>query len=306
MGKYSIKDLERLSGIKAHTIRMWEQRYKIVVPDRTETNIRLYSDNDLKKILNISLLNQKGYKISRIARMTEEELAQEVITATRQDDEQSNHINILTLAMITMDEERFEKIISTYTLRHGFEKTMIQVIYPFLQRIGVMWQAGSINPAQEHFISNLIRQKLIVAIDGQPRVSAHNSNTFILFCPEGELHEIPLLLADYLLRARKFRTIYLGIQVPQNDLRQVVDMHQPLFLFSAITSPLLYYTPQQYILELSRQFSTQKIILTGQQISNQSFRTPENVYLLRQVTDIIGLLEKLHSTSSKRYGNPSN
>jgi len=163
---YSIKDLEHLTGIKAHTIRIWEQRYDILSPKRTDTNIRYYDSTDLKHMLNIALLNNNGYKISKIAKMSQEEVFEAVLQTIDKNNNYSDQINALTVAMIDLNEAQFEKIMSTNILQIGFEDTMLNIIYPFLTKIGFLWQIDSINPAQEHFMTNLIRQKLIVAIDG--------------------------------------------------------------------------------------------------------------------------------------------
>jgi DNA-binding transcriptional MerR regulator len=165
MGKYSIKELEQLSGIKAHTIRIWEKRHKLIEPQRTDTNIRFYSDEDLKKIINVSLLNNNGVKISKIAGMSFEDMTKKILEMSESKSEATVFIDQLVIAMVDMEEDRFEKILSTLILRFGFERSVIEVIYPFLEKIGVLWQTKNINPAQEHFISNLIRQKIIVAID---------------------------------------------------------------------------------------------------------------------------------------------
>ncbi|MDX5478997.1 MAG: MerR family transcriptional regulator, partial [Cyclobacteriaceae bacterium] len=167
MSTYSIKDLEQLSGIKAHTLRIWEQRYSLLSPKRTDTNIRYYDDEDLKLILNVALLNDNGIKISKIASMSSEEMREQVVKMTEKSLTHDDQIHALTICMIEMDEERFDKVLSTNILKIGFEQTMMNIIYPFMSKIGVLWQTGAINPAQEHFISNLVRQKLIVAIDGQ-------------------------------------------------------------------------------------------------------------------------------------------
>jgi MerR family transcriptional regulator, light-induced transcriptional regulator len=149
MSNYSIRDLEQLSGIKAHTLRIWEQRYNIIAPKRTDTNIRLYDDQDLKLVLNISLLKEHGYKISEISKMSSEEMNNEVITISDKKLNYPDQIHALTISMIDLDEDRFEKIISTNILQFGFENTMINIIYPFLSRIGTLWVTGSIGPAQE-------------------------------------------------------------------------------------------------------------------------------------------------------------
>ena len=178
MSDYSIRDLEQLSGIKAHTLRIWEQRYSIINPKRTETNIRTYDDQDLKLVLNIALLKDYDYKISEIAKMSIEQINQEVVAISDKKLSYPDQIHALTISMIDLDEERFEKIMSTNILQSGFENTMINIIYPFLGRIGTLWVTGSIGPAQEHFITNLIRQKVIVAIDGQVFKRNEASKTF--------------------------------------------------------------------------------------------------------------------------------
>ncbi|MFO7826254.1 MAG: MerR family transcriptional regulator, partial [Cyclobacterium sp.] len=185
MSSYSIKDLEQLSGIKAHTLRVWEQRYNLLKPKRTETNIRFYDDEDLKLILNVALLNDNGFKISKIAKMSLADMKSEVLKLTERSFAYDDQIHSLIITMVELDEERFEKIISTNILKIGFELTMLHIIYPFLSKIGILWQTGSIHPGQEHFISNLVRQKLIVAIDGQ--MYTGGGKKFLLFLPEGEL-----------------------------------------------------------------------------------------------------------------------
>jgi DNA-binding transcriptional MerR regulator len=186
--KFSIKDIEKLSGIKAHTLRIWEQRYGILKPNRTDTNIRWYDNDELKNILNVSLLNNHGYKISKIAGLSKEEIASEVTKIVDSTSKECEQISSLIISMVEMDERRFEQIISNQILRNGFSYTIEEVIYPFLHKIGVMWHTGSINPAQEHFITHLIRQKLIVAIDGQIVIEKNQSKKFILYLPENELH----------------------------------------------------------------------------------------------------------------------
>jgi MerR family transcriptional regulator, light-induced transcriptional regulator len=219
MASYSIKDLEDLSGIKAHTIRIWEKRYGIVVPERTTTNIRLYSDDDLKKLLNISILNRNGLKISYLSKLTNNELKEKVIHISRETSDAGTQIENLIISMLELDEWKFDKILSDSIIRIGFEEAMVQVMHPFFEKIGLLWQTGSINPAQEHFVSNLMRQKLIVAIDGQAPARLENRPTFILFLHENELHELGLLFYSYLLKKKGVNVIYLGQAVPFDDLK---------------------------------------------------------------------------------------
>jgi DNA-binding transcriptional MerR regulator len=288
---YSIKDLEQLSGIKAHTLRIWEQRYNLLQPKRTDTNIRFYDDDDLKLILNVALLNDNGVKISKIASMTSNELREEVMKLTERSLTHDDQIHALTICMIEMDEERFDKILSTNILKLGFEQTMLNVIYPFMSKIGVLWQTGAINPAQEHFISNLVRQKLIVAIDGQ--IPQRGGKKFLLFLPEGELHEISILFASYLIKSKGHKVIYLGQSTPNDDLLAVYKLHQPEYLLTVITtSPSSEYV-QEYIHALSERFGQAQILVTGYQVLGQDLTFPSNVVQMSYIRDIKDLLEEL-------------
>lgn len=291
MSTYSIKDLEQLSGIKAHTLRIWEQRYNLLNPKRTDTNIRFYDDDDLKLILNVALLNDNGFKISKIASMASHEIRDEVIKLTDRSLTHDDQIHALTICMIEMDEDRFDKILSTNIIKLGFEQTMLNIIYPFMSKIGVLWQTGAINPAQEHFISNLVRQKLIVAIDGQ--ISQGGGKKFLLFLPEGELHEISILFASYLIKSKGHKVIYLGQSTPNDDLLSVYKLHQPEYLLTVITtSPSSEYV-QEYVNALSERFSTCQILVTGYQVIGQDLVFPKNVKQMNYIRDIKELLEDL-------------
>ena len=289
MSIYSIRDLEQLSGIKAHTLRIWEQRYNILNPERTDTNIRTYTGEDLKLVLNISLLREHGHKISNIAKISLEEMSKEVMAISDKQVNYPDQIQSLTISMVDLDEERFEKLMSTNILKFGLENTMINIIYPFLTRIGMLWVTGSIGPAQEHFISNLIRQKIIVATDAQVVKLNENSKTFVLYLPEGELHEIGLLFANYILRSKNHKVIYLGQSLPFNELAVVCEIHKPDYMFSVITSVPSQDEVQEYVNRLAEHFSNIKILLTGYQIVGQGLKLSENVEVINNVNDIVEL-----------------
>ncbi|RZS95623.1 MerR family transcriptional regulator [Cecembia calidifontis] len=298
MSTYSIKDLEQLSGIKAHTLRIWEQRYNLLSPKRTDTNIRYYDDDDLKLILNVALLNDNGYKISKIAGMAMEEMREEVVKLTERSLTHDDQIHALTICMIEMDEERFDKVLSTNILKIGFEQTMMNIIYPFMSKIGVLWQTGAINPAQEHFISNLVRQKLIVAIDGQ--VSKSNGKKFILFLPEGELHEISILFAAFLIKNQGHKVIYLGQNTPSDDLLAVYKLHQPEYLVTVITtSPSAEYV-QEYLEALADRFSATKIIVSGYQIVGQDLKLPKNVFAMHYIRQLKDYLKEIEFATQEK------
>lgn len=289
MSSYSIRDLEQLSGIKAHTLRIWEQRYNIISPKRTDTNIRLYDDQDLKLVLNISLLKDHGYKISEISKMTSEAMNTEVMTISDKKLNYPDQIHALTISMIDLDEDRFEKIISTNILQFGFENTMINIIYPFLSRIGTLWVTGSIGPAQEHFITNLIRQKVIVAIDGQVVKQTPTSKKFLLFLPEGELHEMGLLFANYIIRARNHKVIYLGQTLPFNEIEFAYKLHKPDYLFTAVTAVPSSSEIQSYVDKLSTHFPEATILLTGYQVVGQDIQTSDNTIVINKIEDLMQL-----------------
>ncbi|WP_339874956.1 MerR family transcriptional regulator [uncultured Algoriphagus sp.] len=291
MSNYSIKDLEQLSGIKAHTLRIWEQRYNLLSPKRTDTNIRYYDDADLKLILNVAMLNTHGIKISKIAAMSRMDISEEIIKLTDRSVDHNDQIQALTICMIEMDEDRFEKILSTNILKLGFEETVLEIIYPFLSKIGVLWQTGAINPAQEHFISNLIRQKLIVAIDGQ--VAKATGKTFMLFLPEGELHEISLLFSCYLIKKHGHKVIYLGQSTPEADLVSIYKIQQPNYLLTIITSAPSGDNVQDYINMLGQEFSKSEIFVTGLQTFEQQIQIPINVRLLSYAKEIKQILLEL-------------
>ncbi len=277
MAVYSIKDLERLSGIKAHTLRIWEQRYGILNPERSDSNIRTYNDEDLKKVLNISILNNKGFKISKIANLGDLHIREKVLEVTETSPDSIIQIDSLVLAMVEMDEERFEKSLSYNILRQGFDNTVQDIVFPFLQKVGILWQTNSINPAQEHFISNLIRQKLIVAIDGANQKVAPNAQKVLLYLPDQELHEISLLFANYTLKSKGLKTIYLGQSVPHNNLNSVYLLHNPTYIVSVLTCPLPDQTIKDYVDQLSAEFPSSQILLSGFQVLSAELPLPQNV-----------------------------
>jgi len=292
VAQYSIKELEHLSGIKAHTIRIWEQRYRVLNPKRTETNIRYYDDSDLKTILNISVLNEHGYKISKIAQMTPAELTQIVAQLTQQRVPNSQQLNTLLLAMIEMEEERFDRLLTTIILQKGLEQTMLDTICPLLVKIGILWQTGIIRPAQEHFVSNIIRQKLFVAIDGQVPASRASATRFLLFLPEGELHEIGLLFSYYILRKRGYHVLYLGQHQPISDLDATVQSYLPHYICTAFTVIPERDQVQKYIQHLAELAPDVIIFISGQQAQHHHFTFPQNIVQVASLPHFIELVDK--------------
>lgn len=286
MGSYSIKDLERLSGIKAHTIRIWEKRYGLIEPRRTATNIRTYCDVELKKLLNISILNRNGLKISKIAELNVSEITSLVSKLTEDSSEPNSQLESLYLAMIDLDEVAFERILSRSIIQLGFEKMVVELLYPFFNRIGVMWQTGTVSPVQEHFISNMVRQKIIVAIDSMVVVEGDRTKEFVLFLPEKEWHELGLLFMNYLLRKRGHRVTYLGAALPLSSLISISKLKSVDYLVTSIVGSMTQKEVGLFVDELSKSFSDKTIFLTGAQA--QVLKSPpSNVVLLSKVTDFI-------------------
>lgn len=292
MGNYSIKELEKLSGIKAHTIRIWEKRYHLIEPQRTPSNIRFYSDDDLKKIINVSMLNANGFKISVIAGMTSDELTKKVFELSLSENLATVHVDKLVTTMIDLDEEKFNFELDLLEKRLGFEKTVTEIIYPFLEKIGILWQTGSITPAHEHFISNLIRQKIIVSIAALP-VPSKTTIRVLLFLPENELHEIGLLFYHYLARKNGFKTYYLGQSVPHSDLKEVYKIHRPHFLLTSLTS---VPPPQQldgYLKMVCDDFPSSRVLASGALLRKTSFRYPGNLTVFQNAAQLQDILLRL-------------
>ncbi len=293
MVRYSINELEKLSGIKAHTIRMWEKRYHVIAPRRTQTNIRYYDDADLKKLLNISTLNNHGYKISKIACLDEKDIKEKVMDITGTNGDEGSVINNLIVAMIDFNEEAFEHILNSSILKLGFENTVIKVLYPFLEKIGVLWQVGSINPAQEHFITNLIRQKLIIAIDGQSRQTKADAKTFLLFLPEGEYHELGLLFYNLLLKKNGHNVIYLGQSVPYDDILEVEKVRHCDFLFTYFVAAFCPNEINAYLERISKPFPGKRVFITGYQVQQTTLNVPDHVTILKNAEDFKDILKSM-------------
>lgn len=297
MSQYSIKDIELLSGIKAHTLRMWEQRYNVICPKRTKSNIRYYDDEDLKLVLNISLLRENGYKISKICNMPIKGIQEEVWLLIDNKSDFPEQLHGLTLSMLDMDEDKFEEIMNTTILQIGFERTMINLIFPFFHKIGILWQTGAVMPVQEHFISNLVRQKLIVAIDGQLTNSVDFKKKYVLFLPEEELHELGLLFSAYLIRSRNNKVIYLGQSVPEENLVNVCNNHKPDYLMTVMTTFPSQDKTQTYINDLSSRFVNTPILISGTRVLDRAIDLPNNLTLLGSFQELNSVIDT--KTNSK-------
>lgn len=286
MNAFTIKDLENLSGIKAHTIRIWEQRYKFLKPQRTSTNIRYYSNDELKALLNIALLNKYGFKISHIDQMNPSEIRDKIFSLSDPLAVQERVVNELVQEMVSMEMEKFEHILAGYIAAKGMERTIMQIIFPFLEKIGILWQTGHINPAQEHIVSNIIRQKLITAIETTvPPV--RKEKTAMLFLPEGEHHEMGILFVSFLLKIRGIKIIYLGANIPMKDVEYVCDIKKPDYIFIHLTSAASNFNFEKFITTVSQKSGSSKVVISGKLAQTCKKPAPAGVDLKQTLAEVI-------------------
>ena len=276
---------------------MWESRYGIIQPRRTKTNIRYYQDEDLKFLLNIALLNKNGIKISKIAKMSKGEISEKVAAISEINFEYGTQLDALTISMIEMVEHKFDRIFSTNIQLLGFERTMLEIIYPFLDKLSVLWLTGSINPVQENFMSYLIRQKIIVAIDNEPLPADKDAIKFLIYLPEGEKQELSMLFMHYLLKSRKTHVINIGQDITTADLKDACNIHHPAYIFTMITETFAKEPVQRYIDNLSTTFPGSQLLLSGYQVVAQEVKPPENVTILRSLDQTIHFLNDLRLKS---------
>ena len=288
--KYSIKDLEALSKVKSHTIRIWEKRYGIFSPGRSQTNIRYYSNDDLKKILNIRFLTQNGFRISKIAEMSADEIHRKVQALYLSHADDDSMVESLIVAMIDLSEAYFRKIFNAASVRLGFEKAITDIVFPFFSRISVMWQTGVINPAQEHFASNIIRQKIIAATDALYYEPEKRLPKVLLMLPGSELHEIGLLLYNYALRYRGYPTVYLGQAVPLESVGRIVDITKPAMLLCSFANTLNTGDMGKMLHEISRIFPG-KVLVSGSGARAYEGAFPDNIHLFTDLEELWSALE---------------
>jgi len=292
MNAFTIKDLENLSGIKAHTIRIWEQRYTFLNPQRTETNIRYYSGDELKTVLNIALLNKYGFKISHIDKMSTAEMREKTLSLNHAQAQIERMVNELISCMVDMKLDEFEMLLDGYIKSKGIEKTIPQIIFPFLERIGILWITNHINPAQEHLVTNIIRQKLIMGIETchAPLVQ---KKTVLVFLPEGEHHELGVLFTYYLFKSRGIKVIYLGSNVPLKDVEYVATLKKPDFLYSHLTSVAHNFNFEKFLINVQNRIPEFQVIVSGALTQNYKKRIPNNVSFKKSLTEVMEYMSSL-------------
>ncbi len=293
MSDYSIRDLERLTGIKAHTIRIWEKRYSIVQPQRTHTNIRFYTEKDLKKLMCIGSLTRNGYRISELSSLSDSELSDLVATIGVSSDDEGFYINDLMKAMISVDKELFEKILGDIIMRYGFEDALLSVILPFFENANYLWQRDKVNTAQQYFALGIVRQQIIVAIHQLVLHAKTVGKTFLLFLPEGENNEINLLFYYYILKKQNHRVIYLGPDIPTDDLVSIGKLVSPDYLLTVYNREPSRDAARAYLKELSSRVPDFSILASGGQVALLYDDLPKNIMIFRTLFELKGMLSTL-------------
>tara|TARA_B110000046_G_scaffold74446_2_gene82449 strand:+ start:3958 stop:4851 length:894 start_codon:yes stop_codon:yes gene_type:complete len=280
---FTIRDLENISGIKAHTIRIWEKRYNLLSPERTETNIRHYSHKNLQKLLNIVLLNNNNYKISKIAEMSDESISLNTKELAFNETYSEDSINSFKISMFKFDKTLFNntynKLLSEKTFRDVFKETFI----PFLEHIGLLWQTDTLSPAHEHFISNLISQKIQINTEKIQYNGTVNDKTYVLFLPENEIHDLGILYLNYELALRGQNTIYLGQSLPLDNLNYFFEVNKNICFITSMTVKPYDHEITDYFAELDAilKNSNHSLIAIGKKAMNFSshkFQSQISVY----------------------------
>ena len=294
MSNYSMAQVEALTGIKAHTLRIWERRFSFLNPSRTETNIRFYSDEQLIQLVNFGILLRNGYKISRVEKMSQEkvhDLVNQILALPDQDIDQENteDIQSLTLAMLAMDEIKFDEIFRVHVIRKGLLGAVRDLIYPFLHHIGILWNTQKSMPAQEHFISCLIRKKIISAIDAIPHPPVY-AKKVVFFLLEGEHHELGILLASFIAAERGFKVYYLGQNVPGENIKEVLSIINADFMMSMFVVP----KPDKTVKQIEKVLESTKIplLISGNVQNFISLMKNERVVYLQKPESLIDFLNE--------------
>jgi MerR family transcriptional regulator, light-induced transcriptional regulator len=286
MNSFTIKDLENLSGIKAHTIRIWEQRYKFLKPCRTCTNIRYYSNEELQKILGVALLNKYGYKISHIDKMCDKEMKEKMLSLSPMEARQQKIVNDLILSMVNLDSQNVERIIDNYITTEGIERTITQIIFPLLDRTGIIWLTNRIDPLQEKLLSNVVRQKLMVALEAMP-AAAKTTKTIVLFTPEGTHRDLGILYMNYILRKRGTNTIYLGANVPLDDIVRIATVKNPDYIYCHLASFCRNFNLDAFITSASEKIKSNPFIVSGKLITTYEGKLSKNISLIETFPAVI-------------------
>ncbi len=291
---FSIKDLENLSGVKAHTIRIWEKRYNLLSPERTQTNIRLYSLLSLQKLLNITLLYENGLKISKIAQLKNEEIPLKVREIIDEKSIKNNMMNAFKLSMINFDQSLFYNTYNKLVVDLSFREIFKEYFIPLLQELGYLWQSNTISTTHEHFITNLVKQKVYTNTEKVHRSEYVNNKSFVLFLPENEIHELGILYLNYELNLRGYKSIFLGQSVPIENLEPLIASNEFVEFIAYVTVEPSKEKIDKYLQKFKKKILDKKdcrLSLLGFQTQFVDLNTkPENVSVYRGFEDLIEAL----------------
>ena len=299
MGRYTLNDLEKLTGIKADTIRIWEQRYRVTTAHRTETNRRWYTDDDLRRLINISILNRNGLKISEIASLPADLLEDKTAAMVKGSTGTDILADSLIIAMTRLDEEAVNEILLRSVINRGFEDTFSTVIFPFLNKVGVMWHTGSVNIGSEHFITNIFRRKLIAGFENLRPPKISGSKKILMFLPENEFHELGLLYFAYIVRSLGHQVLYLGQSTPINAVLEASDEWNPDLIITGALSGLSVEDPDDFILKASTLFGGINLLLAGTLAQSAARRKIRGVFPCRSEKDLRMFLKQFFSRTPK-------
>ena len=276
-----------MSGIKAHAIRIWEQRYGIIEPKRTPSNIRYYNDDDLKFLMNIAFLNRKGVRISKIAKMSKNQVLQQVSQLSKTDAEDSDHFQGLAIAMLEMDEVKICTILESCFRNEGVEQTILKVLIPFLEKTSLLCLAGSVTYIHEQFVSNLIRRKILNATNAVISNTEPPKYKVLLYLPDADQQELYLLFIEYILRKRNIFTVYLGTNVSVEDLVLVNSIHQPDYIYTIISEQHKRFVSDDNMHKLSAVVGATQFLVTGIQDSKKVSVQQNNLIFIDDASDLI-------------------
>ncbi len=286
MDYFSIKDIENLTGIKAHTLRVWEKRYNLIISKRKDSKHRYFDNEDLKTILRITYLYESDFKISQIAKLS----AEAINTFANIDSNNSKTTEAYILQLIStildFNAADFDTILNNAISKLGFEIAISKVAYHLLKRMGLLWLTNHMIPAQEHFASNLIKTRIIRAIEELPNTTSDSKELTLLFTPIGEFHEIPLLFGHWLFKKNGRRVIYLGTNTSISDISLCVDQRGVTHLYFHLITNLTGKTLNDFVVELQNLFPAVKIIASGPSTKNISIISP-NLFCLKSMEEMI-------------------
>jgi MerR family transcriptional regulator, light-induced transcriptional regulator len=291
---FSIKDLENLSGVKAHTIRIWEKRYNLLEPERSDSNIRTYNLQNLRKILNIAVLNKSGVKISKIADISEEELNHKVKDITLENKENSVAVNNFKIAMLNFDQSLFEETYNKLLACNSFRDVFLKEFLILLTDIGNLWTTNTISPAHERFISTLIKQKILINIERVQNVNPRDDMTYILYLPMNEIHDIGVLYVHFELMLKGYKSVFLGPSVPLENLYELQHVFENITYISYFTVEPVVDRVYDYLNEMNNNILSKRNepmhILGNNTKGLDKNKMPNNVKVHDSIIDLIDVL----------------